>query len=109
MSKEKYCTLTQACASLKVKPHVLRYWEQEFDIKIKRNSAGRRIYSTSQVDKLRTIKRLLHDEKLTVRGAQQRLRTSQASVDHAQTSAMSGNGLTWMREELEQVQLLLGS
>lgn len=107
MSKEKYCTLTQACTSLKVKPHVLRYWEQEFDIKIKRNSAGRRIYSTGQVEKLKTIKRLLHDEKLTVRGAQQRLKTPQVPADHVRLSAKPGSEAAWMREELEQIQHLL--
>ena len=106
MSKEKYCTLTQACASLKVKPHVLRYWEQEFDIKIKRNSAGRRIYSTGQVEKLKTIRRLLHDEKLTVRGAQQRLKQSITQPAHG-TSSQTTTDMAALRAELEAIRALL--
>lgn len=106
MSKEKYCTLTQACASLKVKPHVLRYWEQEFDIKIKRNSAGRRIYSTSQVEKLKIIKRLLHEEKLTVRGAQQRLKQSIARPIHGAGSQPTTD-MPALRAELEAIRTAL--
>ena len=106
MSKEKYCTLTQACAALKVKPHVLRYWEQEFDIKIKRNSAGRRIYSTGQVEKLKTIRRLLHDEKLTVRGAQQRLKQSIAQPAHGMGSQTTTD-MPALRAELEAIRAAL--
>ena len=48
----KRYTATQVSRLVGVEPHVLRYWEAKFEIKPERNSAGRRIYTEDQVQKL---------------------------------------------------------
>jgi DNA-binding transcriptional MerR regulator len=58
-------------------PHVLRYWEQEFEIlSPRKNRAGRRIYTDDDVEVVERIRRLLKDEKYTIEGARQAIRRS---------------------------------
>jgi DNA-binding transcriptional MerR regulator len=64
---------------LGVKTHVVRFWESEFGIKPERSSKGQRVYPRWQVELLIEIKRLLREEKYTIAGARQRLRSSDAS------------------------------
>mgnify|MGYP006420553891 CR=1 FL=1 len=53
-------------------PHVLRYWEQEFDIlSPRKNRAGRRIYTDTDVEVVERIRHLLKEEKYTIEGARQ--------------------------------------
>lgn len=55
---------------LGLKPHVLRYWETEFEqLKPRKNKAGNRSYSEADVALLRRIQHLLHVQKYTVEGA----------------------------------------
>jgi DNA-binding transcriptional MerR regulator len=53
-------------------PHVLRYWEQEFDVlSPRKNRAGRRVYTDDDVEVVKRIRYLLKDEKYTIAGARQ--------------------------------------
>ena len=55
-----------------LEPHVLRYWQSEFDeLAPRKNRAGRRIYTEADVETVRRIKRLLRDDKYTIEGARQ--------------------------------------
>jgi DNA-binding transcriptional MerR regulator len=50
--------------------YVLRYWEKEFPLlKPKKNRAGNRIYSEKDIEIVRTIKTLLREQKLSLKGA----------------------------------------
>lgn len=54
--------------------HVLRYWEQEFEVlSPQKNRAGRRVYSQADIDLLRRICHLLKEEMYTIAGARQAL------------------------------------
>ncbi len=65
-----------------VKPHVLRYWESEFTvIRPTKTRANHRLYRRRDVEHLLHIKRLLHEERLTIEGARKRLRTAMPSPD----------------------------
>ncbi len=103
-----YHTVTTVCREIGVKPHVLRYWEKEFDIKVKRNSAGRRIYSDGQVEKLRLIKHLVRVEKMTVKGALRKLthmrREPQQKIDFQDYR----QPLFWIKKELIAIRGKLG-
>lgn len=67
-------TIGEVSAELGVKPHILRYWEAQFDsIKPLKRAGGRRYYRAEDVETLRTIDRLLNREGFTVRGARQYL------------------------------------
>ncbi len=63
-------TIGEVAAELGVKPHILRYWEAQFDtvVPLKR-AGGRRYYRAQDVEKLSTIDRILNSEGFTVRGA----------------------------------------
>jgi len=53
-----------------VKPHVLRYWETEFNgISPKKSGSGHRLYRRKDVELVLEIKRLLYEERFTIEGA----------------------------------------
>lgn len=98
MSKT-YFTVTETCTNLGIEPHVLRYWEKEFDIHLKRNSAGRRIISSEQLARLQLIKHLLHKEKLTIKGAKKRLAQATPNAS-SEASALSESARLQIKKEL---------
>jgi DNA-binding transcriptional MerR regulator len=67
-------TIGEVSAELGVKPHILRYWEAQFDVlRPLKRAGGRRYYRAQDVAVLRRIDRLLNQEGFTVRGARQYL------------------------------------
>jgi DNA-binding transcriptional MerR regulator len=63
-----------AAKVLGLEPYVLRYWETEFSqLTPERTNKGQRQYSDADLDLLRRIQKLLHDEGLTIEGARRRL------------------------------------
>ncbi|MDC7125242.1 MAG: MerR family transcriptional regulator [Spirochaetales bacterium] len=80
----EYLGISEICRLLDVKPHVLRYWEQEFElVSPRKDRTGKRLYSRNDINTLFRIKHLLYDEKYTIEGAKQRIwkELSQDSVD----------------------------
>lgn len=66
---------------LGVETHVIRFWQQQFPhVQPTRSSTGRFLYSRSQVEQLERIRRLLHEERLTIEGARKAIRTGKARV-----------------------------
>ncbi|HEX7479691.1 MAG TPA: MerR family transcriptional regulator [Polyangiales bacterium] len=60
-----------------VRPHVLRYWEAEFpSLKPLKTRGSHRVYRRRDVELAMLVRRLLHDEGLTIAGAKRRLRES---------------------------------
>ena len=80
-------TIGEVSAELGVKPHILRYWEAQFDaLAPLKRAGGRRYYRAQDVEILRTIDRLLNREGFTVRGARQFL-AGKAAAPAAATPA----------------------
>ncbi len=80
-------SIGEMCRILDVKPHVLRYWEQEFEIvNPRKDRNGKRQYSRNDINTLFRIKHLLHDEKYTIEGAKNKL-WSELSQDNADVKA----------------------
>ena len=74
-SPDAFRTISEVAESLDTPAHVLRFWESRFpQIKPVKRAGGRRYYRPSDVALLTGIKRLLHDEGLTIRGVQKILR-----------------------------------
>ncbi len=70
-----------------VEQHVLRYWEEEFDIlKPSKNKSGQRLYQRKDVDLVLEIKRLLYEEMYTIAGAKKKLKESKKSVGQLEFS-----------------------
>jgi DNA-binding transcriptional MerR regulator len=62
--------IKEVCSLTGLKPHVLRYWEQEFkDIKPLKSAKGQRLYKKKDLNAIFTIKKLLYERKFTIDGA----------------------------------------
>ena len=74
-SAAAFRTISEVAEHLETPAHVLRFWESRFpQIKPVKRAGGRRYYRPSDVALLTGIKRLLHDEGMTIRGVQKILR-----------------------------------
>ena len=109
MNTRKYYSVTEVCRKLGIKPHVLRYWEQQFELKPTRNSARRRIYTEAQLERLQLIKHLVRTEKLTVAGARRQLTKMSTQPTQPAASRDPHQTLLWLKKELVAVRSLLGS
>ncbi|MBD2841333.1 MerR family transcriptional regulator [Erythrobacter rubeus] len=70
-------TIGEVSEALDIKPHVLRYWEQQFSLlKPLKRSGGRRYYREEDVEMIETINRLVNEEGYTLKGAESVLRSS---------------------------------
>lgn len=74
-SPEAFRTISEVADLLETPAHVLRFWESRFpQIRPVKRAGGRRYYRPADVALLSGIKRLLHDEGMTIRGVQKLLR-----------------------------------
>lgn len=89
-SPDAFRTISEVADFLETPAHVLRFWESRFpQIRPVKRAGGRRYYRPADVALLTGIKRLLHDEGLTIRGVQKILR--EHGVRHV--SGLSGEDL----------------
>ncbi|HEX8962423.1 MAG TPA: MerR family transcriptional regulator [Rhodocyclaceae bacterium] len=79
---KRYFTIGEVSELCGVKPHVLRYWEQEFtQLKPVKRRGNRRYYQHHEVLLVRRIRELLYREGFTISGARNRLDESPAKVE----------------------------
>jgi DNA-binding transcriptional MerR regulator len=79
---KRYFTIGEVSELCGVKPHVLRYWEQEFpQLKPLKRRGNRRYYQRQDVILIRQIRSLLYEHGFTIGGARQRLSGEEAKVD----------------------------
>lgn len=65
-----FFTISKTADIVGVQSHVLRFWEKKFPIiKPKKNVSGRRYYSSTDIEYLHMIKKLLYDDGFTIKGA----------------------------------------
>ena len=68
-----------------VEQHVLRYWEDEFDVlKPNKNRSGQRLYQKKDIDQVLEIKKLLYTEKFTIAGAKKKLKQKRSVPEPSQ-------------------------
>lgn len=97
---KRYFTIGEVSELCAVKPHVLRYWEQEFpQLKPVKRRGNRRYYQRHDVLMIRQIRSLLHEQGFTILGARQRLEGEKAQDD----AALSQQLVRQMRTELEDI------
>ena len=96
---KRYFTIGEVSELCGVKPHVLRYWEQEFpQLKPVKRRGNRRYYQRQDVMVIRQIRSLLYDQGFTIGGARNRLEGEEARVDVTQTHQLARQ----LRVELEE-------
>ena len=78
---KRYFTIGEVSELCAVKPHVLRYWEQEFpQLKPVKRRGNRRYYQREDVLTIRTIRSLLYEQGYTIGGARQRMNEEKDST-----------------------------
>ncbi|MBN8440803.1 MAG: MerR family transcriptional regulator [Thauera sp.] len=78
---KRYFTIGEVAELCGVKPHVLRYWEQEFtQLKPVKRRGNRRYYQHHEVLLIRRIRQLLYEEGFTISGARNRL--GEVAIQH---------------------------
>jgi DNA-binding transcriptional MerR regulator len=85
---KRYFTIGEVSELCGVKPHVLRYWEQEFtQLKPLKRRGNRRYYQHHEVLLIRRIRELLYEHGFTINGARNRLEEPAGSVSPAHAAA----------------------
>ena len=97
---KRYFTIGEVSELCAVKPHVLRYWEQEFpQLKPIKRRGNHRYYQRQDVILIRQIRSLLYEHGFTIGGARQKLSGDEVKAD----SSMSQQIVKQLRVELEEV------
>ena len=74
-SRDAFRTISEVAEWLDVQPHVLRFWESKFSqVRPVKRAGGRRYYCPADMQLLGGIKKLLHDDGMTIKGVQKLLR-----------------------------------
>ena len=103
---KRYFTIGEVSELCCVKPHVLRYWEQEFpQLKPVKRRGNRRYYQRQDVLLIRQIRGLLYDQGFTIGGARQRM----VGEDVEDNSSQYKQIVRQMISELEDVLVVLRS
>ena len=97
---KRYFTIGEVSELCSVKPHVLRYWEQEFEqLKPVKRRGNRRYYQRNDVIMIRQIRSLLYEQGFTIGGARQQLEGEGAMDDVNRSQQI----IRQVRMELEEV------
>ena len=104
---KRYFTIGEVSDLCGVKPHVLRYWEQEFtQLKPVKRRGNRRYYQHHEVLLIRRIRDLLYDQGFTISGARNRL--DEIVTEPAKLGrGAAGANLATLRKEIKSVLDLL--
>ena len=108
---KRYFTIGEVSELCGVKPHVLRYWEQEFtQLKPVKRRGNRRYYQHHEVLLIRRIRELLYEQGFTISGARNKL-DARALTEPVQRASSAPDSppaaLHRVRHELEQVLAIL--
>ena len=96
---KRYFTIGEVSDLCDVKPHVLRYWEQEFpSLKPVKRAGNRRYYQRQDVILVREIRALLYQDGYTIGGARQKLEDNGESQAVAMDTALIKNMIRELKE-----------
>ncbi len=110
VAKKVYYSIGEVCDLSGLKPHVLRYWETQFDVlKPTKNRAGNRVYRSRDVEVVLLVKNLLYDDKYTIEGANQKLIDMRrgGELKGSGRDVLAGDFLSGIKRELEELRDVL--
>ena len=115
---KRYFTIGEVSDLCAVKPHVLRYWEQEFtQLKPVKRRGNRRYYQHHEVLLIRRIRDLLYEQGFTINGARHRLETEAvgdggftpaARIIRAAQGPAASLSPAEIRQVIEEIRQILG-
>ena len=101
---KRYFTIGEVSELCGVKPHVLRYWEQEFtQLKPVKRRGNRRYYQHHEVLLVRRIRELLYNQGFTISGARNRLEDGPAESDMTKDKTVNEPVAVGLRSELSAI------
>ncbi len=110
IAKKAYYSIGEVCDITGLKPHVLRYWETQFEVlNPTKNRAGNRVFRPKDIELVLLVKNLLYEEKYTIEGARQRLLEMRQDGELAEERQviLDPEFLSIMKEELQGLQAIL--
>lgn len=106
IARKVYYAIGEVCDLVGLKPHVLRYWETQFDVLApNKNRAGNRVFRSKDIELILLVKHLLYDEKYTIEGAKQKLQEMRRSGELAEErqEVLEPEVLATMKSELREL------
>lgn len=99
---KRYFTIGEVAELCYVKPHVLRYWEQEFpQLSPVKRRGNRRYYQRADVLLIRQIRSLLYDQGFTIGGAKQKLSSEDTKEEDTQYKQLIRQMITELEDVLD--------
>ncbi len=109
--EKKYFKIGEVSNISGLQPHVLRFWESEFNSILPRKDSGnQRLYTRKDVESIFEIKKLLYEEKYTIPGARKKLgerRRKTSSKETGQSTDDMKQHLMECKKELEEIRAML--
>jgi DNA-binding transcriptional MerR regulator len=112
IAKRAYYSIGEVCDLTGLKPHVLRYWETQFELlHPTKNRAGNRVYRPKEIELILLVKHLLYERKFTIDGARQRLLDMRkgGEIAEGRKDAANLDFLEGLKQELLQVKEILAA
>ncbi len=110
IAKKAYYSIGEVCELTGLKPHVLRYWETQFELlHPTKNRAGNRVFRPKEIELILLVKHLLYEKKFTIDGARQRLLDMRrgGEIAEAEKDVVDRDFLANLKKELLQVKEVL--
>jgi DNA-binding transcriptional MerR regulator len=110
IAKRAYYSIGEVCDLSGLKPHVLRYWEMQFELlHPTKNRAGNRVFRPKEIELILLVKHLLYDKKFTIDGARQRLLEMRKGGEIAEggKDRVGRDFLVGLKGELQQMREVL--
>jgi DNA-binding transcriptional MerR regulator len=110
IAKKAYYSIGEVCDLTGLKPHVLRYWETQFDVlSPNKNRAGNRVFRPKEIELILLVKHLLYEEKYTIEGARKRLQEMRRAgeLEEERQEILEPEVLSGMKAELEALRDIL--
>ncbi|TFH55390.1 MAG: MerR family transcriptional regulator [Gemmatimonadales bacterium] len=108
--KKAYYSIGEVCDLTALKPHVLRYWETQFDVlHPTKNRAGNRVFRPKDIELILLVKNLLYAQKYTIEGANQKLleMRKEGKLEGGQAEVLGPEFLASMKADLENLAKVL--
>jgi len=110
IARKVYYAIGEVCDLTGLKPHVLRYWENQFEVLAPtKNRAGNRVYRPKDIELVLLVKHLLYEEKYTIEGARQRLLEMRKAgeLEEERQVVLEPEFLSGMKAELARLRTIL--
>ena len=110
IAKKVYYSIGEVCDLTGLKPHVLRYWETQFEVlNPTKNRAGNRVYRSKDIELVLLVKHLLYEQKYTIEGANKRLNSMRKDGELAEErhEVLGPEVLSGIKDELEALRAVL--